>query len=218
MALTQHWKLDDNAANTTVLATVGADGTLLGGDNTSAKRTAGPGGSIPFGFDLNGTDDAVSIVGLTVVPNSAFSANAFANFDGAGGPILGRDANDFTFIYKTNDTTITVSIGNSGFVSFTVPSLGTGRWNHVLVTRAATTNATRVFVNGVESSSGAQTVSNGSNTAFVRIGRRNTLFLDGKVAQVKLFNSDESANAAALYAEGLGGGHRKPHLAIGVGV
>jgi len=33
------------------------------------------------------------------------------------------------------------------------------------------------------------------------IGRQNTNYYDGKVAWCKVFNSDESANVAALYAE-----------------
>jgi hypothetical protein len=54
--LVAHWKLDDSAANTTVTATVGSNATLAGGENTSGVRVAGPGGQLPYGFELDGND------------------------------------------------------------------------------------------------------------------------------------------------------------------
>jgi hypothetical protein len=206
MALIQHWKLDDNAASTTVVATVGTNGTLLGGDNTSAKTVAGPGGSITSGFDLNGTDDAVDIsgAGISFATSTAFSVSFWAKFDLSTGRMVGNSsALTVNRVAKSADTTIIVANSAGTNVSFTVASLGTTIWRHVLVTRT-TGNSVRVFVDGVESSSGAQSMT--GTFAPNRLGVQGSTFHDGKLAQVKIFDSDESANVATLYAEGVSGG------------
>lgn len=205
MTLIQHWKLDDNAASTTVVATVGNNATLLGGDNTSAKTVAGPGGIITAGFDLNGTDDAIDISGASLSFGNLveFSVSAWAEWDAAIGRILGNSGGvTSSRIIKLNDTTIAVYDSAGASISFTVPSLGTSAWCHVLVTKTAA-NSMRVFVNGAESSSGAQGFGSGT-FAPNRIGQNGVgSFHDGKLAQVKVFDSDESANVATLYAEGV---------------
>lgn len=54
-----HYKLNDNAANTTVLDNIGNfDGTLNGGDNTEDKTVSG---KINSAFNFNGTDDYIDL-------------------------------------------------------------------------------------------------------------------------------------------------------------
>jgi len=206
MALIKHLKLDDNAASTTVVATVGTNGTLEGGDNTSAKSVAGPGGIITLGFDLNGVDDAIIISGVTFINGDAFSVSFWAEWDLAIGRPLGETGGLINRILKVDDTTIRVTNGAGVSSDFTVASMGTSNWCHILITRTSG-NSMRVFLNGVESSTGALT----RDGAFVptRIGRQTANYHDGKLAQFKIFDTDESANVAALYAEGItvaGGG------------
>lgn len=201
MALIQHWPLNDNAASTTVVATVGTNGTLNGGDNTSAKSVAGPGGSITLGFDFNGTDDAVDISAAAVsfATSTAFSVSFWAEWDLTTGRAIGdSSSSSINRINKTTDTAIILANSVGTTVTFTVPSLGTTAWCHVLVTRTSG-NSARCFVNGVESSTGALALT--GTFAPNRVGST-TAFMDGKLAQVKIFDSDESANVAALYAEG----------------
>jgi hypothetical protein len=208
MTLVQHWKLDDNAASTTVVATVGTNGTLNGGDNTSVKSVAGPGGSITLGFDMNGTDDSIDISGssLSYADGVAFSVNAWAEWDASLGRIIGSTAGTTSSrIIKLDDTHIAVYNSAGSSVSFAVPSLGTSAWCHVLVCRAVTTNSVRCFVNGTESSSGALVLTGAfSPNELAKNGVAS--FHDGKLAQIKIFDSDESANVASLYAEGVSAG------------
>ncbi len=205
MTLVQHWKCDDNAASTTVVATVGTNGTLEGGDNTSAKTVAGPGGSITAGFDLNGTDDAITIAasGISFATSTAFSVSFWAEWDLSTGRVMGRSDGLTSRIAKTTDTNIAWVNSTGTAVNFTVPSLGTTAWCHVLITRT-TGNSMRCFLNGTESSSGAQSAA--GTFAPTYLGRQSSNFHDGKFAQVKIFDSDESANVAALYAEGVTSG------------
>jgi hypothetical protein len=223
MALTQHWKLDDNAASTTVVATVGTNGTLLGGDNTSVKyyTATTPGTGIIAGFDLNATDDAVDISGSSIsfASGEAWSALAWCQFDAAGSSaLIGRTGSNTSSIRKTTDTGITVVMSASAY-TYTVVSLGVTDWCMVLVTHD-TSNNLRVFIGKggsvTESSTGAQTAA--ESFAPDRLGVRNATFLDGKIAWAKIFNSDETANAATLYAEkDLVGGHLQRLLLTGVG-
>jgi len=202
MALTQHWALADNAASTTVVATVGTNGTLLGGDNTSVKSAAGPGGSATLAFDLNGTDDAVDIAAsaISFASGAACSFSAWFKLDGTTGRIFGNSGgSNNNSIRITADTTVIVR-PTSTSLTFTVPALGTTAWHHILVTKTAG-DSWRVFIDGVESVTGAQA---GAVTMAVnRLGLATTSFHDGKLAYCKVFDSDESANVASLYAEGL---------------
>lgn len=210
MALVQHWKLDDNAANTTVVATVGNNGTLAGGDNTSVKQTgSGPGGSITWAFDLNGTDDYVDISGATWSPAGPWTVSLWINLDSVTSQfVMGRAASNFRHVLVSNSTTIVVA---SSFASnsFTVPTLSTATWYHLFITKDASNNV-HVYVNGTESSSGGQADSTGQLTLDT-IGRRNATYCNGRVTQVRLWNSDESGSVATWYAEGVtSGGGGKP--------
>lgn len=198
MALIQQWRCQDNAANTTVLATVGTNATLLGGDNTSAISVAsGPGTALPRSLDLDGTNDRIDISGSSIsfASGSAFTvcgwvqpdATASRNIFGVTGTSVGR-------VSINSSTSITV-VSNS----FTVGTISTGGvWYHLLVSRT-TGNSVRVFLDGVESSTGALTIS--STFAPTRIGEANGNRFDGNIADLRVYNSDESANVLAIMAE-----------------
>lgn len=205
MALTRHWKLDDNAASTVVVATAGSDGALEGGDNTADKAAAGPGGTITAALDLNGTDDGISVSLASVASGTAASWSIWLNLDAAPvfSPLFGVATNSQNnSIRITSDTEITVRPGATSS-AFVVPSLGTTDWHHLLVTKTAG-DSWRVFIDGTESVTGA--LANTATMAATRIGRTATAFFDGSLAQAKVFDSDESANVATLYAEGVASG------------
>lgn len=206
-AVTQFWKLDDNAASTTVVATTGTNATLAGGDNTSVKQTgSGPGGSITYAFDLNGSDDYVDFAASAVsfADGAAFSVSAWVNLDALTAEVLvGRAGSATRYVRVDTSTSIRVYIGGAT-ADYTVPTMSTGTWYHLLITRAATSNSTRVFLNGTESSTGAQTQSGAMD--LDAIGRTSLAFGDGRISQVRIYNSDESANVATIYAEGVDSG------------
>lgn len=211
MSLIHHWKLDDNAASTTVVATVGTNATLQGGDNTQDKSVAGPGGSITLGLDLNGIDDFVQCSAITLsVP---WSVSVWVKFNSGVGIqyVAGRD-NTSPYIRKNTDTSIGVRQNSGSVRNFDVPSLGDD-WHHMLVICDGTNS--RVFIDGTESSTGPQ--SHNFAYAWRDIGSyASGNFADICVAQCKLFDSDESANVAALFAEGSGGGATVPALDEGM--
>lgn len=208
MSLVQHWKLQDNAASTTVVATVGSNGTLAGGDNTSVLSEAdGPGTAFPRSLHFNGTDDYVDVTGIvSFASGAAWSVAGWMKFDNftEQQPLLGRSATDNHRVILATTTSVAIN-GNSAGAGFTVPTVSADTWYHVLVTHT-TGNATRVFWNGTESSSGSQTIADtfapnliarsfgGATPPFNR-------FMDGKICDVRVYDSDESANVAAIMAE-----------------
>lgn len=203
MALTSFWPLDDNAASTTIVATTGSNGTLEGGDNTDAKDVTGPGNLITAGLALNGTDDAIVVSGFTLSAGSAGSISIWFRPDSFSIAYLiaANASNANGSISASDSTTIRIRPGISATgTNFTVPTMSTGTWYHLLVAKDASDNY-RVFLNGEESSSGTQ-VNTNAWAAITRIGRNATAFAAGAFAYAKRFDTDESANAAALYAEG----------------
>lgn len=203
MTLIAHWKLDDNAASTTVVATVGSNGTLTGGDNTNTKATTGPGGSITAAFDLNGTDDAITVSLTSVASGTAGSWSIWFTIDAVPTALIGASgAAASNSIRITTDTEVVVRFGGTGS-TFVLPSLGTATWHHLLITKT-TGNSVRAFLDGTESVTGALT--NAGTFTPNSIGRTSTVFHGGKIAWVKEFDSDESANVATIYAEGVSGG------------
>lgn len=203
-ATTNHWKLDDNAASTTVVATTGTNATLLGGDNTSAKQATGPGGQAAWSLDFNGADDAIDISGssISIAGGSPLSFACWFNVDSlTNAHFLGRNADANVRVVLAGATVVRVRCNGQG-MDFTVPTISTGTWYFLLVTKSAANNW-RVFLNGVESSTAA--LSNAGTFDPDRLASSQGVnFMNGKLAWVKTFDSDESANVATLYAEGTG--------------
>jgi hypothetical protein len=207
MPLISHWKLDDNAASTTVVATVGNNGTLGGGENTSAKHTVvswGPSGSITSAFDLNGTDDVVSIdVGSPDISVMEFALSIWAKLDAVPGYLVGTAGSDADSFGVLDDTTVRFR-SNVTDIAFTVPSLGTTNQHHFVVTRDSL-NFVRVYVDGVESSTGAQSLAATFDPR--RLGLRNTTFFNGLVADLRVYDHalSESEILDLYDASGAGG-------------
>jgi len=203
MSLVGHWKCDDNAASTVIVATVGSNGTLEGGDNTNALDVAGPGGSITGGLLFNGSDDRIDLTatGLSFATSTAFSVSMWFRRVGTNARLIGAGFVATDRIRGVSDTALRAQSTTSSNTDWTVPSMGTTLWHHVLFTRT-TGNSMRVFLDGTESISGAQTVAGAFTLSY--LGYSGNAYTDGfRIAQVKIFDSDESGNVASLYAEGV---------------
>lgn len=208
-ALTQHWELDDNAASTTVVATVGTNVALAGGDNTSVVHsTDAPGNLITASFDLDGSADYLDTSTLiSRALNNAYSLSLWVKFDSVTSqPIFGRVDNANHRMTLANSTTIEVR--GTSTLTYTISAVSTGVWYNILLTFDASNNC-RVFVNGTESPTGSQV---GTGISSLVIGKSLSSFLDGHVAWVKRFDSDESANAGTIHAEGVSSGSPVPNM------
>lgn len=201
------WNCEESAANTTVTADVGTGtGSLSGGKNTEDVQTnAGPGNLINTSFYLDGSDSLATPT-TTWSDNAAGSFVLWAKLDSVAGTqaLVGRTSGTVSRAHF-NSTTLTI-VNNTGTVtrSYTLPvTLETGKWYCFLACRAAGHDgALRVFVNGQESPTGSQTFD--GLFAIQRVGVANSSnYLTGEATWFTWFNSDESANVATLYAEGV---------------
>jgi hypothetical protein len=242
VTLLNHIAFGDSAANTTVTGTVGSNGALFGGDNTSAHRVAGPGFSIPYAFDFNGVDDYVYFgsgftVGTQVTLSAwiyldAYATNATWADYGYRIIIDSRDAGNaniddsamFLGVDGTSNGVLTGGVNWDGTVPAANRCLVTGSvvplasWQHVLFT--VNGNTCKLYQNGVQSGTNTFTNVGIYDPATWVIGKfaAPTLngYFDGRIAQVKIFDSDESANAFALYMEALGVAQLQHTLSTGI--
>lgn len=222
MSLIQQWKCQDNAASTAVVAAVGNNGTLSGGDNTSTLSVVdGPGTAFPRSLDLDGSADYVDISGasLSFASGSAFSFACWVKYDSvaANEALVGlTGANTSRILAAHIAGVVRLTAADGVDRNFTFSAFSTGTWYHLLITRN-TSNAVRAFRDGVESSTGSITVA--QTFAPAAFGRANTLYHNGKIDDVRVYNSDESANVAAIMAEkDSATGNRRRRVIIGGGV
>ncbi len=201
--IAQFCPLNDNAASTTIVATVGTALALAGGKNTNAIPSAtGPGNLITasLNFDGTATDYINSSTFFQRANNTAGTFSFWVNLDSVTTQHLaGTTGNGNHRVTIASSTTIEVR-DSATTRTYTVPAMATGTWYNVLVT-FDTSNNCKVFVNGVESSTGSQTVAAVLSTA---LARSFVTGMDGRMAWVKRSTSDDSAIAASYYyAEGV---------------
>lgn len=139
--------------------------------------------------DLTAMTNGVSLLAGTSSISCWFKADAF------GGVTVGQLANANAYIRVLNSTTIRVQTNITGtFKDYTVPTMSTGTWYNLIVTRGAS-NLTHVFLNGTESSSGGQAQTD--PLTIDQIGAYwdglNGLMFDGKISDVRFYNSVLSA-------------------------
>jgi hypothetical protein len=216
MAVTLELGCQDNAASTTVVAGVGSNATLQGGDNTSAKTTNGPSGPLgagnwPLAFQLNGTDDYIQS-GATFDSDAAFSISGWVYLPSSstGDKCFAGALNTFdnVMIYYASNNTWRFFMGGStdGTNAFSpVPSSTMTRdvWHHVAATcsGAGASSVLGFWLDGVLL--GTKTLSAANTSAHtLAFSRRagGTLFWPGKLAGLRLHNAalDEAAVLADM--------------------
>jgi len=138
-----------------------------------------------------------------IYPNYGGAISLWVKPNDLDGILLGNTANANVYIRLTNSTTIGVQSALGTLVNYTVPTMSTGTWYNIII-RFVGSNNVKVYLNGVESSSGSQAQS----TVFVldQIGRywngsAPTVNYDGKISEINIFVDPISdADVAALYA------------------
>lgn len=221
--LVGHWELQDNAASTTVVATVGTNGTLTNSGNTSASSVTGPGGSYPLALSLDGTNDFINVttgnsaafqnVGAwtiacwlktsastgTVVSGSATTAGLFR---------AGISISTGTFVASSRSTNAGTLYGRA-----TVATYNDGTWHHVAGVVDIANDTIDLYVDG--SLIASTTLTNGTiawttsatandASAAVRIGQYNSgSYFNGSLADMRFYQRElVAADISDLYALG----------------
>ena len=206
MALTGQWRCQDNAASTTVVATVGTDGSLTNAGNTSASSVAGPGSILNRAIYTDGGNDLVQ-VNHVVAGNTTHSIMGWFRMDSAAGTAtIGRlifsSSELFGFIWDhTNAAYSQVSYrAPDGFAKASFGSLSPLRWYHL----ASVWNGTNIrsFVNGTLVNTAASATA-GTATTAISFGN-STNGLNGTAcafADIRTYDSDETSNLATIISD-----------------
>jgi|GEM_PF-5695085 len=168
-----------------------------------ASQQGLPGYSFQQALPFNGIDQFVSLpFALTSSVQTISAWVKFNNFVGNPTILGGNNLTDF-FRYQDFAQRLQVRSGAGNNNNFSVPALISNTWYHVLY--ADNGSQGRLFLNGVESSSGAQ--STGSAYDWSTIGTQIGLnFLDGVLDDVLLTNTygNPVTESAAIYNGGAG--------------
>jgi hypothetical protein len=167
-ALEGWWKLQDDAANTSVADSSGKgySGTLTNAGNTAASTVAGPNSWLGKAIDLDGVNDFISVSGSGLDIAGAFTVVGFFKSDnptsvnqtllgaydpstpfagyGVGLSIGGSSNNGFPYAWT----------GNGGWFAGNSPSVGT-TWRHWFVKNES--NTSYIFIDGSSRGSASRT-------------------------------------------------------------
>lgn len=216
------WPLYDNRSDTNVIDVSGnsLNGTIAGGDNSSAISIAGPCPAIPMALDFDGTNDRISASGVMAPGTGSYTVLARFKCDAVTGY-----ANGTTLFSMGQGSTATngfraVIISNLLFVECNDGAVAgrrfaftdTASWHSVAMVIDRSTNKIIGYLDGSTTGSIAQNnAGNGSdnvtgniNTADpFRIGNRvngaTNLPFDGKLADVRVFNRALSSTEVLAY-------------------
>ncbi|MDO8594906.1 MAG: LamG domain-containing protein [bacterium] len=161
-------------------------------------------GKVGQGFNFDGSNDYVKLpTDVSVNGNGTiafwFNINAFDKIP------IGRNNDNDTYIHLSNATTIVVQTDTTATAkTFTVPTISTGVWYHLAVTR--TSDTTRVYLNGTESSTGGQ-AQNPDYITVNQIGRYGDgtagYWYNGLLDEVRIYNRGlTAAEVKQLYDMG----------------
>lgn len=224
-ALLGQWKLQDNAANSTVVATVGTDGVLTGAGNTSASTgTPGPGTALTryMLFDPASTfDRVVATTGnAAVVRNKAvvtlccwFKTTTgdtttthtlmFASVNGSGNSRAGLYLNSTGQLLCYSRS----ADGDSAQAKLSTSSYDDGNWHHAAAVIDYAADTCTLYVDGssvAQSGTIAYSLAASQNTDSTNVilgGGSGSEGFKGQLADCRFYDSNESANLAAIIAE-----------------
>jgi hypothetical protein len=195
------------AASTTVAdeSGNGNTGTLAGGDNTNTiASTDRPGTAGTHSLDLDGTNDRVTLADFAFGGTSSISVMGWCKADTDGNTLVaqgtevilrqlgtgGRRADFILNSFTTND--------RATGASNTAPALGT--WYHLAGCYDGST--IRVYVDGTQVATATPTGTYANSASSFEIGATaGGTRWNGLVWDVRIYDTDESANLAAIMAE-----------------
>lgn len=224
MTLLAHWKLQDNIESTAISATVGSDGTLTGAGNTSASsNTSGPGTALARCLLFDGVNDYVqAITGNSTVTRNKSIITLMCWFYATTADTTGNHRLVFSSNGDAAGTTrVSIGINSSGKITAVAragdaesgqtktssSSYDDGVWHHVAVVYDFAGDSITIYIDGSSvSSTGtiAFTASATSNTSALSltIASANTSeYFKGRLADVRIYDSDESSNLTTIMSE-----------------
>ncbi len=206
--LVARYPLQDDAANTTVVESIAAaNGTLVGGDNTSTLSIAGTGGLSPKALNCDGTLDYVNATDVNEIDGVANASIAccfkFSGQLSAQCALFGKEPGPLVLVTNGNEKIIFFAHNGVGYFSVTSnDALNDGQWHQAVGTYNGAT--LRLYIDGVlQTATTAMTGSLRSTATLVVIGavQGGTQKFPGALADARLYNRELPAgDVRELYA------------------
>lgn len=202
-AVEGHWKLQDNAATTTVVNEAGTDATITTASTTSADLSVatGPTSWLPRAFDFPGTSMDVAM-GSNITLTSDSTISWWINKDVSGNmAVVGQSGSSANRAGMDGTSSVRVSIDgtNKSTSQGTDP---TGVWHHYSV--VIRDGEFDLYRDGAVVSTANGPIGNISNGAlFTQIGHQNNSidYINGRLAEVIIHSKALSADEVnALYS------------------
>jgi len=196
--LVSYYKLDENAANTTVVDSHG-DNTGTASTNTANLYDAS--GKINSAFDFDGSSEYFTVVTSSLDNQDTISCSGWVYIDSAGN----GNRRGIIESYGTNTWAgISIEVGTDNKIKTYIPNpthalsdilidsgtSPTDQWVHIVVVRTDGDN--QLWINGVEEDTGTTTSTmSSSNFTGFRVGTyrdANDRFFDGKIDEVAIWS------------------------------
>lgn len=195
MSLIHHWPMQESAGGTTLGDIVGGNTATITGSTIGV--TDGPGGNLLSAIGMDGTnyfalDSPVAAGTGNWSILARVRGSGILQIIGVNNSVSDRAIHIGSDVLRTN-------VGST-IVDFTVldTALNDTDWHSILLTHDTSDNY-RCFFDGVATVEGA--VSQAGTIAFEAIGRVNTGTSNDDLCDIRVFDSDESANAVTLHAD-----------------
>jgi prepilin-type N-terminal cleavage/methylation domain-containing protein len=200
------WTFQDSDSSTALVATVGANLALVGGDTTATNSTTGPGLRYPRAIQFDGTNDTTGMIGHPLYGKSEYTMALWAKPSAHG--------NSTTCVlsgeYSDGHDPISLGFDPSGHARIEGDLhvlggsvvLSTGTWHHLAVTQSA--SEVTLYVNGIAVQSVARSGAGNSITSQLRVAAwrhapAGTLF-NGAIADIRLYERALSPAEVAAVA------------------
>lgn len=149
------------------------------------------------GIRFDGVGDYITLSSSIIDTDMAVSA--WINLDEFGGFITGFSSDNDPYIL-VHENNVSVQSATAGTVQeFVVPTITLKEWNNIII--ASSGGTTRVYFNGVESSSGGQLIT--GDLKIDQLGRyaSTATYLNGSLDEVYIYNNALSSREAGLIYE-----------------
>ncbi len=203
------WRMDETSWNGTtgevVDETGSYDGAAVNGaqtDNTSPAIAGSP-GTCGYGT-FDGVDDYVNVPNLSDILNDTASLTFWMNTTQVGNDLAWQapgvtgveesgGADDIFWGWLDASGNIGISVAND-FTTKSNVSVNDGTWHHVVLTRDASTDAYKIYIDGVLNTSGTLPSGGTIGNAFSSIGRIEDTggspeYFDGLLDEVRVYGS-----------------------------
>jgi len=193
-------------------SSTGNDGTFTGAGEPAWYNADTPDTYSSWAVDFDGSDDMVTFDSTVTMAEDESIVVWFNSDDVVLANLFGRTADSVSSAWIWSATEIRVIAIDGSSNDFTVPTISTGTWYHLAVTKDSSSNY-RVFQDGTESSSGAWNDAS-DLTQITNLGRgwnNNDLIYNGRLDEfAKITSQLDSTDINDIIDNGLVGGQRIP--------